>query len=126
MRVVAGIEAVAVAIAAHDSGDAPSETLTMGDHPMHLASGIGLRLSRMPKPGFDGWRRRWPSAQSLRQGDRRPMTLLWFAIWLVFNLVGDSEPLTFDPVNWWAGTLILAIALDLARAHAPRIVRSRD
>jgi hypothetical protein len=39
---------------------------------------------------------------------------------------GDSEPLTFDPVNWWAGTLILAIALDLARAHAPRIVRSRD
>ena len=54
------------------------------------------------------------------------MTLLWFAIWLVFNLVGDSEPLTFDPVNWWAGTLILAIALDIARAHAPRIVRSRD
>jgi hypothetical protein len=54
------------------------------------------------------------------------MTLLWFAIWLVFNLVGDSEPLTFDPVNWWAGTLILAIGLDLAGAHAPRVVKARD
>ena len=46
------------------------------------------------------------------------MTLLWFAIWLIWNLVGDNEPLTFDPVNWWAGTLILAIAIDLAAAHA--------
>lgn len=46
------------------------------------------------------------------------MTLLWFLIWLVFNVVGDDEPLVFDPVNWWAGTLLLAIALDLASAHA--------
>ena len=36
------------------------------------------------------------------------MTLLWFAIWFVSNLIGDKEALTFDPVNWWAGTLILA------------------
>jgi hypothetical protein len=45
------------------------------------------------------------------------MTLLWFLIWLIFNVVGDGEPLVFDPVNWWAGTLLLAIALDLARSH---------
>jgi hypothetical protein len=47
------------------------------------------------------------------------MTLLWFVIWLIANVAGDSEPLRFDPVNWWTGTLILAIALDLARQHAP-------
>ena len=46
------------------------------------------------------------------------MTLLWFLIWLVANIVGDNEPLLFAPVNWWAGTLILAIALDLGRQHA--------
>lgn len=46
------------------------------------------------------------------------MTLLWFVIWLIFNVVDDDEPLVFDPVNWWAGTLLLAIALDLARSHA--------
>lgn len=47
------------------------------------------------------------------------MTLLWFIVWLVANLIGDDEPLTFDPVNWWAGTLLLVIALDLARQHVP-------
>ena len=41
------------------------------------------------------------------------MTLLWFVIWFVSNLIGDKEALTFDPVNWWAGTLILAAAIDL-------------
>jgi hypothetical protein len=46
------------------------------------------------------------------------MTLLWFTIWLIWNVIGDNEPLTFDPVNWWAGLLILAIGLDLAAAHA--------
>jgi hypothetical protein len=51
------------------------------------------------------------------------MTLLWFAIWLIWNLVGDKEPLTFDPVNWWTGTLILAIGLDLASAHAPTVIK---
>jgi hypothetical protein len=53
------------------------------------------------------------------------MTLLWFVIWLIWNLVGDNEPLTFDPVNWWTGTLILAIAFDLAAAHAPTGRKSR-
>jgi hypothetical protein len=47
------------------------------------------------------------------------MTLVWFVIWLVCDLIGDNESLTFDPVNGWAATLILAIALDLGRQHAP-------
>lgn len=46
------------------------------------------------------------------------MTLLWFVIWLIWNTVGDNEPLTFDPVNLWAGTLLFAIAVDLAAHHA--------
>ena len=46
------------------------------------------------------------------------MSIVWFVIWLVANNIGDSEPLRFDPVNWWAGTLILAVALDLGRQHA--------
>jgi hypothetical protein len=40
-------------------------------------------------------------------------------VWLISDLVGDREPLTFDPVNWWAGSLLLVIALDLGRQHAP-------
>jgi hypothetical protein len=47
------------------------------------------------------------------------MTLLWFVIWFISDRIGDREPLTFDPVNWWAGTLLLVVALDLARQHAP-------
>lgn len=46
------------------------------------------------------------------------MTLIWFAVWLAYNLVGDEEPLVFDPVNVWAGTLLLAIAVDLSGIHA--------
>ena len=49
------------------------------------------------------------------------MTLIWFVIWLICDLVGDDEVLTFDPVNVWAGTLLLAIALDLSRQHAPQL-----
>ncbi len=48
------------------------------------------------------------------------MTLIWFAIWLIADVIGDEEPLTFDPVNLWAGTLLLAIALDLGGSHARR------
>jgi hypothetical protein len=44
------------------------------------------------------------------------MTLIWFVIWLVSNNVGDHEPLAISPVNAWAATLILAVALDLSRA----------
>jgi hypothetical protein len=45
------------------------------------------------------------------------VTLVWFVVWLVSDLIGDTESLTFDPVNGWAATLILAAALDLAGQH---------
>ncbi len=54
------------------------------------------------------------------------MTLVWFVVWLIFNFVGDREALTFDPVNVWTGTLILAIALDLGRQHAPGVAKPRE
>ena len=54
------------------------------------------------------------------------MTLIWFVIWLSCTLVGDDEVLTFAPVNWWAGTLLLAIALDLGSHHAKRSVKPRS
>lgn len=46
------------------------------------------------------------------------MTLIWFIVWLIWNTVGDTEPLTADPVNFWAGSLIFAIAVDLGGHHA--------
>ena len=46
------------------------------------------------------------------------MTLIWFVVWLIANSIGDNEALTFDPVNMWAGALLLAAALDLGRQHA--------
>jgi len=45
------------------------------------------------------------------------VTFIWFVVWLVADNVGAREPLTADPVNVWAGALILAVALDLGRAH---------
>lgn len=47
------------------------------------------------------------------------MTPTWFVAWRVSDPIGDEEPLTLDPVNGWAGTLLLTIALDLSRQHAP-------
>jgi hypothetical protein len=47
------------------------------------------------------------------------LTLVWFVVWLIANTWGDHEPLLLDPVNWWAGTLILTAALDLSRQHVP-------
>jgi len=44
------------------------------------------------------------------------MTIVWFVVWLIANNVGGGEPLRADPVNAWMATLILAAALDLARA----------
>jgi hypothetical protein len=52
------------------------------------------------------------------------VTIVWFIVWFVANLIGDSEPLIFDPVNGWAGTLLAAIALDLGRQHAPELGKS--
>ena len=51
------------------------------------------------------------------------MTLIWFALWFIFNLIGDKEPLLFSPVNFWAGTLLLAIAIDLGSLHASPAAR---
>ena len=48
------------------------------------------------------------------------MTLVWFLVWVISDLVGSHEPLRFDPVNVWTATLLLAVALDLARAYAVR------
>jgi hypothetical protein len=46
------------------------------------------------------------------------MTLLWFFVWLICNIIGDEEVLTFDPVNWWAGSLLFVIAIDLSALQA--------
>lgn len=54
------------------------------------------------------------------------MTLIWFVVWLVANLIGDRQPLLVDPVNWWTATLILVVALDLGRQHAPDFGKSGD
>jgi hypothetical protein len=54
------------------------------------------------------------------------VTLLWFIIWLISNTIGDHEALTADPVNGWTATLILAVALDLARQHAPDVGRKHE
>jgi hypothetical protein len=48
------------------------------------------------------------------------VTLIWLIVWLIANNVGGGEPLGLDPVNGWMGTLIFAVGLDLAAAHAPR------
>lgn len=45
------------------------------------------------------------------------MTLLWFIIWFIWNLIGDEEPILLAPVNFWAGTLLFAIAVDLSKTH---------
>ena len=50
------------------------------------------------------------------------MTIVWFIVWLISDNIGDNEPLTFDPVNVWAATLILAFALDVNR---PTVVPGR-
>jgi hypothetical protein len=47
------------------------------------------------------------------------MTFIWFVVWFIANITGANEPLLTNPVNGWTGTLLLAIALDLARQHAP-------
>jgi hypothetical protein len=52
------------------------------------------------------------------------MTLLWFVVWLIADIVGGREPLRLDPVNIWTGSLILAIALDLNRPR-PELGRGR-
>ena len=65
-----------------------------------------------------------PSSRRRREDGGVTATLIWLVTWFACDLVGDDEVLTFDPVNWWAGTLLLAIALDLSRQHAPPLSRT--
>jgi hypothetical protein len=55
-----------------------------------------------------------------KEGEK--VTIVWFVVWLVCDLVGDREPLRFDPLNWWAATLLLAFALDVNR---PQVIGRR-
>jgi hypothetical protein len=50
-----------------------------------------------------------------RQHGGARVTFVWFVIWLIANNVGANEPLQFDPVNFWAAALVLAVAIDLNR-----------
>lgn len=50
------------------------------------------------------------------------MTLVWFVVWLISDLIGDREALLFAPPNAWAATLLLALALDVNR---PPVARRR-
>ena len=54
------------------------------------------------------------------------MTFIWFVVWLIANNVGGHEPLLLSPVNAWAATLVLAVALDVNRQHAFSHRRDRD
>lgn len=45
------------------------------------------------------------------------MTFIWFIVWFICDRIGDRESLTLAPADWWAITLIGAIALDLGRTH---------
>ena len=58
-------------------------------------------------------------------GEDTNVTIVWFIVWLIANSVGGHEALLFDPVNAWTATLILAIGLDLAGAHARGTQKSR-
>ncbi len=51
------------------------------------------------------------------------MTIIWLIVWFIVDRVGADQPLSFDPVNVWTATLILAIGLDLGAAHATRSTR---
>lgn len=53
------------------------------------------------------------------------VTLVWFIVWIIADRTGSRAPLLTDPVNAWTWTLILAVALDLARQHAPERGRVR-
>jgi hypothetical protein len=46
------------------------------------------------------------------------VVLVWLIVWFIADRLGDREPLELDPVNGWAGFLLLALALDLSAAVA--------
>jgi hypothetical protein len=93
---------------------------------------IAVFVPASPSAGFSAMRfRKGPEAMAASHSvcsggpkEAEPLTLIWFIVWLIANVVVDNEPLTLDPVNWWAGTLILTFALDLSRQHAPQFGRT--
>ena len=84
-----------------------------------LPAGIA-RLEVIEGAGHFTWKdvpdRYWPVVVDFVRGRHRSMTFVWFVIWFSSDRIGDRESLLFDPVNWWAATLILAFALDVGRA----------
>ena len=54
------------------------------------------------------------------------MTLVWLVVWLIADVIGDRAPVRFDPMNVWAATLILAIAIDINRPPITPRGRDRD
>lgn len=86
-------------------------------HPSVIAPGPGGRMRIPGRPPGDR-----PDAQA-RIHAGGDMTLIWFVVWFVANNVGGHEPLVLDPVNVWAGFLLLAVALDLSAAHASKGMR---
>jgi hypothetical protein len=84
-----------------------------GNESLIFAAGAGETGAESSHPGAHGA----PILCAIQR--RTTVTLLWFVVWLIFNLIGDKEPLVFAPVNWWAGLLLLAVAVDLASHHGP-------
>ena len=82
------------------------------------------RIRRRPRAGYDP-RAGIADRPGHPAGEERVVTLIWFIVWLIADNVGGHEPLIFDPVNIWAGFLLLAVALDLAAAHATNGARRR-
>jgi hypothetical protein len=58
-------------------------------------------------------------------GEHAGMTLIWFVIWFVADHLGDAASLDASPANIWTTTLLLAVALDLARQHGSSMARKR-
>ena len=50
------------------------------------------------------------------------MTLIWFLIWLIADSTGDSAPLCCDPVNFWTGILLFAVAVDINERSRTTII----
>ena len=53
------------------------------------------------------------------------MTFIWFIVWFISDRIGDRESLAVAPADWWAITLLGAIALDLGKHHHTASRRSK-
>jgi hypothetical protein len=41
------------------------------------------------------------------------MTILWLLIYLIVSNGGRHGGFLFNPINWWTGSLIVALGIDL-------------